>query len=166
MVTITDILTFNHTDCTEDRFNPPGTHEPLLDVGNDRPQVLRIRFHDPIELDELARPEEHLGNAEFEIIVVQLERVQHRLAEGTRIELGQLRRQIRLVHVVQLVERHPRWVAVLHQLQHRRGAGTLELRQRQTSLELVVHHAAVRLDTADEICALEIDMIFLVDDRS
>ncbi|CAG9132126.1 unnamed protein product, partial [Plutella xylostella] len=66
----------------------------------------------------------------------------------------QLRRQIRLVHLVQVVEGRARRVAVLHQLQHGDGSRTFQLRQHEARLEGRAHHARVGLDAADEVCAL------------
>lgn len=150
-------LTFNHADCTECGLDPARSHQPLLHIGHNRLQILRVGLHDAVELDEFARPEEHFGDAELEVLVVEAQRVQHRLAEHLRLELDQFGRQKRFVHVVELGKGHTRRIAVLHELQHRRCARAVELRQRQAALELAVAHVAVRLDATDEIGALEME---------
>lgn len=175
------VLTFNNTNSTECRLDPSGTHQPFLNIGNDGSQILRIRFHNAIEFDKFPGPEKHFRDAKLEIFVVQFQRMQHCLKTSERMaKIGhwcriqfvrfcstttylteclwfqtyQLWRQIRFVHVVQFGKRYSRRITVLHQFQHRRCAGTIQLSQRKTAVKLMVDHFAVRFYAANEIRTL------------
>lgn len=55
---------------------------------------------------------------------------------------------------MQVMEGRAAGVAVLHELEHGRGAGALQLAQHQPALQHTTHHARVRLDAAHEVRAL------------
>ena len=74
-----NLLTFDDGQCTVLCFPPSRTDQPFLHLLDEQSQIVWIRFHDLIELSKFARPEEHLGQAEFEIIVIETKSLEQSL---------------------------------------------------------------------------------------
>lgn len=113
------VLTLDHGQGTPLRGFPSRPQQPLLHLGDQSCEVLRVGLHDFVEFGEFARTEEDFRQAELEIGIAKIQRFEQALAEETRLEPGQFRRQVRFVHGVQLGELRAGWKALLHQIQHR-----------------------------------------------
>ena len=98
----------------------------------------------------LAGAEEHLGHTELEVVVVQAQRLEERLAEGAGIKLGEGRGQDLGVEVVQILEGGARREAALHEVEHGHHACALQLRENLATRENLGLHLLVGLDAANE----------------
>ncbi len=72
------VLEFDDAEGAPLGLLPARLDQPVLDAADETAQVLRIRAHDRVELGELARSEEHLGQAELEVLVVESQRCSDR----------------------------------------------------------------------------------------
>jgi hypothetical protein len=113
---------------------PPAAQQPPLHLCDKNPQIVRIRAHQLIEFGKFPGPEEDLRHAELEVPIVEAEGLEEGLAEEAGIEAGEVGGQECRVHGVEVGELGPAGVALLHQLQHRRHPGTLQLGQHVPAL--------------------------------
>ena len=75
------VLEFDDGKSAPLRLLPTRMQEPLPHFFDEEPQVLRVAPHDLVKLGVLARPEKHSRQAKLEILVVQAEGFEKRLAK-------------------------------------------------------------------------------------
>ena len=72
-------LTLDNWQATPLNLAPSRIDQPLLNLLDQLSQVLRIRFQDLVEFSKLARSEENLRQAKFEVYFIQAERFEQSL---------------------------------------------------------------------------------------